>query len=236
MDEVWAVLDEEFGQVLDHVSGLVRRLLAFKVSKEAKTESLKFMELSRMWNKICADLRELDKLEALNHKPTIAAVGGMLPSLASKNRYIMLRLQMLGEGYDELQIFSDFMKSERKLQKAMERMHKPEETDSKKETGKQGQCTNCGKAGHNTASCWSKKKPNKSHSTQQGATKQSSSSNSKPMKIPCPACNLQHLIQGRNNQYYGSRLSVCPTFKNLSVQDKTTVVENSKACVLCLDW
>ena len=56
------VLDEEFGQVLDNVSGLVRRLLAFKVSKEAKTESVKFMELSRIWNEICADLRELDKL------------------------------------------------------------------------------------------------------------------------------------------------------------------------------
>ena len=77
------------------------------------------MELSRIWNEICANLQELDKLEALNHEPTISAMGGMLPSLASKNRYIVLRLRMLGEGYDELQIFSDFMKSERKLQKAM---------------------------------------------------------------------------------------------------------------------
>ena len=68
----------------------------------------------------------------------------MLPILASKNRYIVLCLRMLGEGYDKLQIFSDFMKSERKLQKAMERMHKPEDTNSKKETGQQGQCTNCG--------------------------------------------------------------------------------------------
>ena len=80
MNEVWAVLDEEFGQVLDNVSGLVRRLLAFKLSKEAKTESNKFMELSRLWNEICADLRELDKLEALNHEPTIAAVGGCFPA------------------------------------------------------------------------------------------------------------------------------------------------------------
>ena len=65
---------------------------------------------------------------------------------------------------------------------------------------------------------------------------QPDSSNSRPVKIPCPACNLQHLIQGKNEQYYGSRLRVCPTFKNLSIQDKTTVVENAKACVLCLDW
>ena len=48
MDEVWSVLDEEFGQILDNVSRLVRRLLAFMVSKEAKTESDKLMELSRI--------------------------------------------------------------------------------------------------------------------------------------------------------------------------------------------
>ena len=76
MEDVWAVLDEEFGQILDNVSSLVRRLVAFKVSKEAKTEADKFMELSRTWNKICADLEELGKLEALNHEPTIAAVEG----------------------------------------------------------------------------------------------------------------------------------------------------------------
>ena len=127
------------------------------------------------------------------------------------------------------------MKAERKLQRAMERMHtKSEDTSTKKENGKQGQCTNCGKAGHSTAACYSKKKLAKSHSTQQGANKQPS--NLRPMKIPCPACNLQHMVQGRNEQYYGSRLSVCPTFKNLSLQDKTTVVEKAKACVLCLDW
>ena len=41
------------------------------------------MELSR----VCANLQELDKLEALTHEPTISAMGGMLPSLASKNRW-----------------------------------------------------------------------------------------------------------------------------------------------------
>ena len=80
MDKVWTVLDEEFVQVLDNFSGLVRRLLTFKVSKEAKTESVKFMELSRIWNEICADLHELDKLEAINHEPSIAAVGGCFPA------------------------------------------------------------------------------------------------------------------------------------------------------------
>ena len=36
MQEVWSTLDEEFGQMLDNVSGLIRRLLAFKYSKEAR--------------------------------------------------------------------------------------------------------------------------------------------------------------------------------------------------------
>ena len=54
--------------------------------------------MSRTWNEICADLDELGKLEAINHEPTIAAVGAMLPSHASKNRYIVLRLKMLAEG------------------------------------------------------------------------------------------------------------------------------------------
>ena len=80
------MLDEEFGQVLDNVSGLVKHLLSIKVSKEARTEALKFMELNCLWNEVCADLQELNKLKALNHEPTIAAVGGMLSSQASKNR------------------------------------------------------------------------------------------------------------------------------------------------------
>ena len=100
-------------------------------SKEAKSESHKFMELSRHWNEVCADLRELYMLEALNHEPTIAAVGSLLPSLASKNHYIVLRLRMLGEGHDELQIMTEFMQVERKLQKAIERMHTTVENATK---------------------------------------------------------------------------------------------------------
>ena len=48
MHEFWATLDEEFGQMMENVSGLVRGLLAFKHSMEARRESSKFMELWRM--------------------------------------------------------------------------------------------------------------------------------------------------------------------------------------------
>ena len=158
----------------------------------------------------------------------------MLPSLASKNRYIVLCLQMLCEGYDELQIMSDFMRGScRRLY--IERMHKPEENDSKKETGQQSQCAKCGKTGHRTVDCWRAKKPTKSHGTKQSAVKQSGGSNSQQAK-PCPACNLQHRVKGQYNNFYSSRLYLCPTFQNLSIQDKTKVVKDAKVCTLCLDW
>ena len=47
LDEVWEALDEEFGQMIENVSSLVREMLAFKNSKKAKTKSSKFMELWR---------------------------------------------------------------------------------------------------------------------------------------------------------------------------------------------
>ena len=110
---------------------------------------------------------------------------------------------MLAEGHDELQIFTHFMKAERKLQKAMERMHtKTEDTNTKKENGQQGQCNNCGKAGHSTAACYAKKKHAKSQSTQKGAPRQPS--NLRPMKVPCPACNQQHMVQGRTSSTTGA--------------------------------
>ena len=56
MQEIWATLDEEFGQMMENVSGLVQRLLAFKYPKEAKGENSMFMELWRLWNEVCADL------------------------------------------------------------------------------------------------------------------------------------------------------------------------------------
>ena len=90
MQDVWATLDEEFGQMMENVSGLVRRLLAFKYPKEAKGETSKFLELWQMWNEVCADLRELGKIGVLNHEPTIAAVWNMLPSYSYKDRYIKL--------------------------------------------------------------------------------------------------------------------------------------------------
>ena len=104
MQEVWSILDEEYGLMLDNVSGLVRRLLAFKCSKEARGETNRFMELWHLWNEVCADPRELGKLAVLNHEPTIAAVGNIIPSHSVKDRYIEHRLCRLEQDYNELEI------------------------------------------------------------------------------------------------------------------------------------
>ena len=54
--------------------------------------------------------------------------------------------------------------------------------------------------------------------------------------MPCPFCNLHHTSVYKGATWYMTRLSSCPTFRNLSIPDKTTVLRKSKGCVLCLDW
>ena len=197
MHEVWATLDEEFGQMMENVSGLVRGLLAFKYSKEAKNESSKFMELWRKWNEVCADLHELGKTSVLNHEPTIAAVGNMLPSYSSKDLYNELRLRRLEQGDDELQIMTEFMQAEKKRQKAKERMGTSDNSGAKQEPSQQAECQNCGRRGHRPAECRKPKNTNKSHGTQRKNEKKSHSAASQQPGSHCPACNLQHQVPAK---------------------------------------
>lgn len=44
MDKVWEALDEEFGQVIEIVSSLGKGLIAFKNSKNARSDSHTFKE------------------------------------------------------------------------------------------------------------------------------------------------------------------------------------------------
>ena len=45
MDEVWEVLEEEFGQVMESIHSLVKSLTNFKYSKDTKSEDLKFTRM-----------------------------------------------------------------------------------------------------------------------------------------------------------------------------------------------
>lgn len=67
-----------------------------------------------------ADL--LGKVQVLNHEPTIAAVGDIVSSNASKDHYIKLRLKRMDQGEDELQIMMQLMNAEKKRQKDKESM------------------------------------------------------------------------------------------------------------------
>ena len=72
----------------------------------------------------------------LKHELTITTVGDMLPSNASENSYIKLRLRRLGQGDTEIQTMVEFMTAKQKQQKAKERMGNSDtssKTDSKSE-------------------------------------------------------------------------------------------------------
>ena len=160
-------------------------------------------------------------------------MGNMLPSYSSKDRYIELRLRRLAQDYDKL----EFMQAERKRQKAKERMGTTNDSVAKQESSQQNECQNCGKKGHRAADCRRPKNANKRHGTQPKDDKKSHYAASQPSRPPCPACNLQHSIPAKDNRskFFKTRLHLWPTFKNISIQEETTVVEKTKACVLCLD-
>ena len=49
MTEVWKVLDEEYGQVMELTAELIEDLMNFQFTKEARTKDAKFTELYRLW-------------------------------------------------------------------------------------------------------------------------------------------------------------------------------------------
>lgn len=172
------------------------------------------MELARKYSEVHADLEELGKTKILNNKPTIAAVGNMLPSESSKDRYINLRLKWLEQEDSELQIMTEFKTAENKRQKAKERMENSVSHTNKSEP--QLKCFTCGKKGYHAANC-SKGRGAKIHVSQQ----QPHSSTTPQTWIPCPACNLHHShgnIKGET--MFRTRLPAYPIFRYLNISKK----------------
>ena len=73
--EVWKVLDDEYGQVMELTAELIKDLTSFQFSKQAKTEDAKFAELFRVWTQVLADLAEVGKTNVLDHEPTLSKFG-----------------------------------------------------------------------------------------------------------------------------------------------------------------
>ena len=72
ISEVWEVLDEEYGQVMELTAELIEDLTSFQFSKEAKTEDAKFAELYRIWQQVIANLVEVGRTDILDHEPTLS--------------------------------------------------------------------------------------------------------------------------------------------------------------------
>merc|ERR1711888_452880 len=53
----------------------------------------------------------------------------------------------------------------------------------------------------------------------------------------CPACGGTHTATGSNNEtYYKTCLSNCEAFISKSVNERDTIIQQARGCVLCLDW
>ena len=71
MAEVWIVLNKEYGVSEELVNKSVGSLANFSFSAGAKTFSDKFQELYLQYKQVKNDLVEVNRLEVLNHKPTL---------------------------------------------------------------------------------------------------------------------------------------------------------------------
>merc|ERR1711872_491513 len=94
MEEIWKLLDNEYGKPSELSSERVIYLHTFQYSKTANTEAAKFKELHRCWSTVYSNLANVDQLEILNHAPTLKTFIGKLPSKASLDRYISMAKEL----------------------------------------------------------------------------------------------------------------------------------------------
>ena len=145
MQEVWAFLDQEYGQIMEVTSEMVDSLAAFTFSAAAKTDGMKFVELFRKWQ----DLRDIGELNVLNHAPMLAKVGQRFPSTATRQNYVKLRRELLKQKKTELEIMIQFMLEEWELYKEMDRLEVPKSLMG----GSSRTCYRCNKSGHMQRFC-----------------------------------------------------------------------------------
>ena len=241
MKDVWEFLDRKFGRTMELASELINGLHNFKFSTKARTESARFAELDREWTKVYYDLEEVDKLDALNHEPTLTGFAHKLPSVDAKKAYGELRIKMGHEcrqatpptEVSELKIMETFMKAERERQEVFAGLlddvgpdPKPRERTTLRQEGKrESVCYRCGKPGHLKADC-----PGtgggRSHTTSQQGT-----------STPCPACEQSHTFQGKDGKHRPStRLGACTVFRTLGVEERVAVIQKANGCARCLDF
>ena len=155
MDEVWTLLDDEFGKKSELVSDRVDHLHAFQYSKGANSESRKFMELYERWAEVLFDLESVEEQQVLNHTPTIRDFVKLLPGEAIMQRYVATEKELSAKGESALAIVKAFMKSERSNQRKIMEITGAKESSSK-DSAEKVTCFKCNQPGHTQANCLNK--------------------------------------------------------------------------------
>ena len=123
--------------------------LAF--SNSARTVPEKFRELYLCYKQVRSDLVEVDRLEVLNHEPTLWSVIKKLPSQDSKNRFVEYR-STRKESHTHLQVLDGYLEQENSRQRDLASLLKSDNGyEQKKEANNSsagGACHSCGQKGH----------------------------------------------------------------------------------------
>ena len=156
MEEVWTLLDEEYGKKSELINDRVNHLNSFQFSKGATSEAAKFMELHERWSRVLSDLEIIKEEKALDHQPTISAFIKLLPSESIVQQYVAMEADLSVKGKSTLEIVKEFMKTERTNQRKILEITGGKKSSSK-DSAEKITCFKCNKPGHKQADC-----PNKS--------------------------------------------------------------------------
>ena len=242
LKDVWEFLDRKYGNTMELASELIHGLHNFQYSVKAKTESAKFAELDREWTKVYNDLEEVEKLDSLDHEPTLTGLSRKLPTTEAKKAYCDLRIKMIEEceqatpptKVSELEVMKLFMKAERRRQETYAGVlndaavaSKPREWIPGQNGAREVTCFRCGKIGHRQAECRGQGggRGSANHASQQAGA-----------SVPCPACEQYHTFQGRDGVVRPSTRLGCPAFKQLTINERVSMLEDSNGCARCMDF
>jgi hypothetical protein len=236
MDQVWRILDNEYGRPEDVSRESLNRLRALE--PDGQTDGQKFMALYHEYTKVRNDLKEVKLSEDLNTSEVLGMLASKLPNEATKTRWVTQRayIKRSARNLSAIETWDEFMEDEKEIQRDLVKMDEDQAVQRTIAQGASGavragggvRCFNCTQLGHVTRDCTTPKKmPPKAA----------------PLNIllstpgkPCPACRKQHEFALNGELRYKSRLSCCPIFQDMSVDDRADCLVAARGCYLCTDW